>query len=227
MHEHVLRVAACFCLMAAAIIGCGKDESPPLAEKSQSDQAAPMKPVKEAEEPAPTPTPEVKEVDFASFKSFPALEYKATENVPGNGDVRCPLLDGDTLKNASGEEIPGYWCSIAPASFEITIPPPPSAEWHTHVMGVEVEDAGGGSAFPECVVFVQDHTGPDFFAPAGLNYEIKQVGENRNGKISRHIITFDELHASAVMIAFPSGCVQYPGLVYVKDIGIQGNFEKD
>lgn len=188
-------------------------KEPAAAKATPATEKADTKPV---QPPAPPSSGEkTSEVDFASLKEFPDLKYSASENLPGNGDVRLPLMDGAKLKNAEGKPVPGYWAAKAPAHYEINLPS------GSKITRVEVEDCGGDLAFPSVSLSVKADLSSDWKAAPQVKTEKREIELWPGKTVNRWIFHLDPTSASAVKFDFPEGSVKNK-YVYVRDIDIIG-----
>ncbi|MCK6496008.1 hypothetical protein L6Q85_07070 [bacterium] len=192
-------------------------KEPAAAKATPATEKADTKPV---QPPAPPSSGEkTSEVDFASLKEFPDLKYSASENTPGNGDVRMPLMDGVRLKDEEGELIERYWQSKAPAYYEINLPT------GSKITRIEVEDYGTEFAFPVVHLFAKTDLSFDWKAITPAKTEKKEVEFWPGKTVNRWIFHLDPTSASAVKFDFPEGCVRNK-YVYVMDIDIFGYIDK-
>lgn len=183
----------------------------PATEKADTKPAQPPAPPATGAKPA--------EVDFASLKEFPDLKYSASENPPGNGDIRMPLMDGVRLKDEEGKVIEGYWNSLAPAYYEINLPS------GSKITRVEVEDCGGKLAFPSVNLSFKTDSSSEWKAAIPAKIEKKEIPFSSDKTTNLWIFHFDEMKVAAVRFDFPEGCVTNK-YVYVRDIDIFGYIDK-
>lgn len=219
-----MRRSLCFSMPVVGIIafllaGCG-GETPPPAPPSPSP-AAPQPGAQGPKlEQSDLHSATESDVDFASLEKFPDLKFQAAGTLPDSGDPKVVLMDGANVASASGQAV-AYWSAKTPASFEITIP---NEKGHIHIDHVEIQDAGGDKAIGLCSVSIMPEGKDTWQPPEGITKRMKQVPVP-GGMAVRHIIEFDEAHATAVRVNFMAGPPAHPEQVFVSDIDIIGELE--
>ncbi|NUN96747.1 MAG: hypothetical protein HUU16_11295 [Candidatus Omnitrophica bacterium] len=237
-------------LLAGSVLvslwGCGGGEPPKPAQKAEKKEVAkpaPKADVKEAPKPAQKVEKKVEPkeqtaptkpqapvqgakadssdlIDFASLKNYPDLAYTATESEPGNGDVRCALMDGARPLTAEGKPAHGYWCAPTPAQMEIALSDPKGACW---ISSVEVEGTQGDYVFSECSINIKTQENPAWHSPEGLMVNSPQgasPGSQATG--ARYVFSFTPVAATHVQITVTKGGVRRTPRAYVRDIDVLG-----
>lgn len=201
----------------SVLFGCGESPPPVILEDAESAE-------EEHVEESSAPRVEKVEVDFASLAEFPQLAHAASGNLAG-GDPRYPLMEGETVRGASGEILETFWEGIAPATFEVAIPP---GEENARIHEVRVTSLGGDRAFQECVVYLQPKgSGGEWRRPEKLRFEKIALEDAPGGTAYEHVFRFQSVQAAAVRIGFVTGCAARPDRVYVEDIDILGASERE
>lgn len=201
-------------LLGLMLIGCG-GEAPPPPPPPQSNAHPPK--LEHSDLHGKTET----DVDFANLEKFPDLKFQAAGTLPDSGDPKVVLMDAATVASASGQAAATFWSAKTPASFEITLP---VEKGHLHIDHVEIQDAGGDKAIGMCSVSIMTEEKNSWQPPDGITKRMKQV-PMADGMAVRHIIEFDEAHATAVRVNFSAGSPAHPDQVFVTDIDIIGDLE--
>lgn len=233
---------------ALLVLGCGPSEPPkpapqPAPRKLETSKAPTKAPVvkevpsnkieavteKKVTPSSDVPAPQAKPaeapkdlVDFASLKGFPDLRFETGSTIPSNGDPRIALMDGKRFKREDGTNVEGYWCSVPPATFEVTLPFDQGA---TSLSRIEVEDFGGEFAFGDCQVELKT-TPEGAWGPLPNGKVAKEQVQAALRMNTRWVFSMPKTPAVAVRLKFPKGCAKFASRVFVSDIDILGSIEK-
>ena len=196
--------------------GCGgKETSQPVAD-SHRGQTVNQAPVATPTQPKAQDLGNT-DVDFASIEKFPDISFCFSEDLAPNGNSRFPLVEGNTVQDASGNPAATYWAATVPATYEITLP------GKAVIHRVEVLGPCGTIGIPECVVFLKRSRDGNWERPTGLVYEKRFAGTDEDGDMTKHVFSFDKTHAVGVLLGFAVGCERDPSLVHVRDIKVIGH----
>lgn len=162
------------------------------------------------------------EVDIASLKQFPDLEYSFSGTLPDQGSPETVLMDGAPLVEEAAQT-DGLWAASIPATFEVTVPALGNAFLMTRV---EITDPGKEKSLKEFEVFIQIPGNPEWQRPPGVMGLRMQQGPGMKAEEGKTICAFTPIRATAVRIVIPNGGEGSPEQVFITDIDVIGTAPK-
>jgi len=200
-----------FAAFLTLALGCGGEEEGAEKQPSESSTLS-QQPASVSQ--GTTRPPSRQEVNFASVRDFPDVQVSVSGDLEWEGHHKYPVMEGGSVLNGSGRELPARWVAPVPATYEIELPS------GAHVARVEVEGVSGSARLRECVVLLRTKGGSEWKRPGGL--QLDKTDLRFEDQTQRFSFVFEETEAAAVMVAFATGSEKFLDRVHVSDIDVFG-----